>query len=260
MSVQASDVRVHDVRLRVQRSGKGPTLLFLHGAGGASRWLPFFERLAADFEVVVPDHPGFGQSDDPEWIRNVPDIAMLYLELFEHLGLERVALVGHSIGGWIAAEIAVRDCSRIGSLTLLAPAGIRLKGVPPGDAFIWNAEEAVRNLYADQRFADEQLAQPPAGEEIDRLLKNRFSFAKLAWQPRLFNPDLEKWLRRVKVPSQVIWGDSDKIIPPQYAALWQERLPDARVECLSQCGHLPHVERADEVAQIVKSFAKGGRA
>lgn len=250
------ELTVDGVKLHVQRKGRGRPMLFLHGAGGVPRWLPFFDELAAQFDLIVPDHPGFGSSEDPGWIRSVRDLALFYLDLVDALELEKVHVVGHSIGGWIAAQAAVYDCSRFASLTLIAPAGLRLRGVPMGDPFFWPAEQAVRNLYFDQRFADEQLAQPPSAEELDRVLKNRFAFARLAWQPRLFDPELEKWLRRAKLPAQVLWGEADKLIPAQYAELWMERLPRASAKRIADAGHLPHVERPLEVARLVKELAK----
>jgi pimeloyl-ACP methyl ester carboxylesterase len=256
ISESEMQLKVDGVELHLQRQGSGQPLLFLHGAGGVPRWLPFFDALTAQFEVIVPDHPGFGASEDPDWMRSVRDLGLFYLDVMNVLGLEKVHVVGHSMGGWIAAQAAVYDCAGFASLTLIAPAGLRLKGAQMGDPFLWGAEEAVRNLYFDQRFADEVLAQPPSGEELDRLLKNRFTFAKLAWQPRLFDPDLEKWLRRVQVPAQVIWGSHDKLIPPQYAELWAQRLPQAEAKRIADAGHLPHVERPHEVARLVRELAQ----
>ena len=92
---------------------------------------------------------------------------------------------------------------------------------------------------------------------MDVMLKNRFTVAKLGWQPRWFNPDLEKWLHRIKLPALVVWGDDDKIMPPAYAALWHERLPDARLVMVEGCGHLPHVEHARIVARHVEKFLEG---
>lgn len=257
MPAQASTVKVGDVSIRLYRAGKGEPVLFLHGAAGLAQWLPFFDALADGYELLVPEHPGFGASDDPDFIRSVPDMAMFYLDFLEATGLERVHLVGHSLGGWIAAEILVRDRARFRSLGLIAPAGIRVEGVPAGDTFIWGHEEAMRNLFHNQAFAERLLALQPTEEQMDILLKNRFTATKLGWQPRWFNPDLEKWLHRIKLPALLVWGDDDKVMPPQYAALWRERLPDARLVMIEESGHLPHVEKADLVGRHMRDFLKG---
>jgi pimeloyl-ACP methyl ester carboxylesterase len=251
---EETELRVRDVRIRLRRAGRGPKVLFLHGAGGVPQWLPFFDMLAERHELLVPEHPGFGGSDDPAWIRSVPDLAMFYLDLIEQAGLDSIHLIGNSLGGWLAAEMLVRDRARCKSLVQLAPAGIRVKGVPCGDNFIWGPEEAVRNLYCDQAFADRILALTPDAAQMDLLLKNRFTVAKLGWQPRWFDPDLEKWLHRIKLPALVVWGEDDRIMPPAFAALWRERLPDARLVMLPRCGHLPHVEHAAEVARLIGAF------
>jgi pimeloyl-ACP methyl ester carboxylesterase len=129
--------------------------------------------------------------------------------------------------------------------------------VPCGDNFIWGPEEAVRNLYHDQSFADRILALTPTEAQMDVMLRNRFTVAKLGWQPRWFNPDLEKWLHRIKLPALVVWGDDDKIMPPSNAALWRERLPDARLVMVESCGHLPHVEQPAIVARQILDFLEG---
>ena len=257
MPAQTSELKVRDVAVKLQRAGRGPTVLFLHGAGGVPQWLPFFDMLGEKYEVLVPEHPGFGGSDNPGWIRSIADLAMFYLDLIEEAGLERIHLIGNSLGGWLAAEILVRDRARFNSLVQLAPAGIRVKGVPGGDNFIWGPEEALRNLYHDQSFADRILALKPTEAQLDVMLRNRFTVAKLGWQPRWFDPDLEKWLHRIKLPALVVWGEEDKIMPPAYAALWRERLPDARLVMLENCGHLPHVEHAEPVAREVCAFIEG---
>jgi len=115
----------------------------------------------------------------------------------------------------------------------------------------------VRNLYHDQTFADRILALTPDEAQMDLMLKNRFTVAKLGWQPRWFNPDLEKWLHRIKLPSLIVWGDDDKIMPPANAALWCDRLRDARLVMIESCGHLPHVEHAPLVAGHVLDFLEG---
>ena len=253
---EISKILVGDVGLRIHKDGAGERVLFLHGAGGFPGWLPFFAALCEQFEVIAPDHPGFGASDDPAWIRNVSDLALFYLDLLEGSGWSGVHLMGHSLGGWIAAEIAIRNVSRIKSLTLIAPAGIRVKGLPAGDNFIWAPDEVIRNLYFDQNIAELLLSQPLNEEQMEIALRNRFAGAKYGWQPRWFDPDLEKWLHRAKVPAHIVWGDSDKLFPAAYGAAWRDRLPDARLTVVERCGHAPHVEKPAEVSRSILEFLK----
>jgi pimeloyl-ACP methyl ester carboxylesterase len=240
--------RVRDVSVRLMRGGSGPPVLFLHGANGWPQWGPFFEKLAEKCDVRVPEHPGFGTSDDPSWLRNVADLAMYYLDFLDGLGESKVHLIGHSLGGWTAAELAVRNSARLASLTLLAPAGLRVKGIASGDNFIWAPDEALRNVYYDQAIAKRILALPVSDEAADIALTNRFAAAKFGWEPRWFNPSLERWLHRVSVPALVLWGAEDKLFPKEYAARWGERIPQAKVEIIPQCGHVPIVEKADVAA------------
>ena len=257
MPAKEEQFRTHDASVRLLRGGAGAPLLYLHGAVGLPGWLPFFEQLAERHEVLVPEHPGFGKSDNPAWIRNVPDLAMYYLDFLDGLRLEKVHLVGHSLGGWIAAELAIRNCSKVASLSLIAPAGIRMRGVPIGDNFIWSPEETVRNLVHDQSLAEEMLARPISEEEAELQLTNRFMAAKLGWEPRWFNPVLERWLHRIQVPTLVAWGVEDKFLPSRYAELWHEKVPQAAVELIPECGHLPHIEKPDVLARSIISFVGG---
>jgi len=259
MTAQEQTHKVRDITVRLWRDGGGAALVYLHGSAGYPGWLPFFARLAEKFEVVVPEHPGFGKSDNPAWVRNVGDVAMYYLDFLDGLAAQRVHLVGHSLGGWIAAELAVRNCSRLATLTLIAPAGIRVKGVPSGDNFIWSPEEAIRNLYYDQSFAEQRLAQVPSEEEADLLLTNRFMAAKLGWEPRWFNPGLERWLHRITVPTLVLWGAEDKYLPSRYAQAWGAQVPDVMVDMIPECGHMPLVEKAEATADKILGFLAGRR-
>ncbi len=257
MPVQEQVHKTRDVNVRLLRGGRGRTVLFLHGAGGFPGWIPFLDQLSTRYDVLVPEHPGFGDSDHPPFIRNVSDVAMYYLDFLDGLEARQVHLVGHSLGGWIAAELAVRNSTRLASLSLIAPAGIRVKGVPPGDNFIWSPEETARNLYHDQSFAEQILARIPSEQEAELALKNRFMAAKLGWEPRWFNPALERWLHRVNVPALILWGENDKLLPSRYATLWSERIPAAKIDLIPQCGHLPQVEKAELTACKIIEFIAG---
>jgi pimeloyl-ACP methyl ester carboxylesterase len=255
--VRRSIEQIAGCSVSVQRGGAGQPLLFLHGARGAGRWLPFMEALSQNFEVIVPEHPGFGQSQTPSWLDNIGDLAYFYLDFIEELRLEQVHLVGASLGGWIAAEVAVRNQRSLRTLTLVAPAGIHVPGVQKGDIFLWSAQELAHNLFYDQKLAEAMLREEPSQEELDIQLKNRLTTAKLTWQPRLYNPHLAKWLHRVTLPTLILWGAEDKLIPPQYGPAFRDLIPNARLEILPNCGHLPQVEKMADFVGTVTRFLQG---
>jgi pimeloyl-ACP methyl ester carboxylesterase len=251
--------KVGEIKVRMMRRGSGPPLVFLHGANGLPVWLPMFDLLSKEFEVIVPEHPGFGASDNPPWIRNIGDLAMYYLDFLDGLGPYRVHLVGASLGGWTAAEIAVRNCTRLASLSLQCPAGLRVKGIPSGDLFIWDAEETVHNIYHDQSIADRLLAIPVSDEQADLALTNRFAAAKFGWEPRWFNPSLERWLHRISVPTLILWGQNDKVFPSEWAARWGECIPASRVEIIPECGHGIAIEKPERAAKEITRLMAGTR-
>lgn len=242
--------------IEILRGGSGPGLLFLHGAGGASDWAPYMDRLAERFAVAVPSHPGFGRSDTPAWLDGMSDLAFFYLDAIETLGLDDLHVVGNSLGGWLACEIAVRSTARIQSLTLVSAAGIPVDGVPMGDLFLWNPEERVRNLFHDQSIAEARLALAPSQEEADIALKNFFATSRLAWSPRFCNPDLVKWLHRIRIPTMILWGADDKIFPPAYGEAFAALIPGSKLRIVPECGHLPHQEKTDAFLDAVTAIAE----
>jgi len=179
-----SFVELNGCRTHLRRAGKGKPLLFLHGASGAPVIMPFMRTLAESFDVLVTEHPGYGRSGEPEWLENIHDVAYFYLDFLKHLDLSEVVLVGSSMGGWMAAEIAVRDTSRLKSVVLVGPAGLSAPGVLPADIFLMPPEDMVRALFVDQKLAEARLAEPVTPESIDAALKNRHTTARLAWEPR----------------------------------------------------------------------------
>lgn len=252
--------QVAGCRVSMLRGGVGDPLLFLHGGEGAGRWLPFMGLLADKFEVIVPEHPGFGLSETPAWLDNICDVAYFYLDFIDALKLKNIHLVGNSLGGWIASEIAVRDQHPFRTVALVAPAGIRVDGTLPADIFLWSREELTRNLFYNQDLAETALNAPMSEEEQNVQLRNSITMAKLAWQPRLNSPDLKKWLHRIHVPTLIVWGDSDRLIPPAYGPAFQSLIPGSRLEVIPQCGHLPHVERTAEFVSALTNFIEADRS
>ena len=251
MSFEQSFLEVDGCRVNLRRGGRGQPLLFLHGASGAPVILPFMEKLARRFDVLVPEHPGYGQSDEPEWLDNIHDLAYFYLDLLERLELREVMLVGNSMGGWIAMEIAVRDTSRLKSLVLVSPAGIRAPGVQPADIFLMPDEQLVRSLFHDPKLAEARLAAPVTPEALDVALKNKHTTARLAWEPRLHDPFLPKWLHRIDVPVKIIWGREDRILPLGFLDEYKRLFPGAEIHVIDGAGHLPHAEKPDLFVELV---------
>jgi len=244
-------VQVDGCKTHLRRGGSGAPLLYLHGASGAPAILPFMEKLAARFEVLLPEHPGFGLSEEPEWLENIHDLAYFYLDFLKQLDLNGVTLVGGSLGGWIALELAVRDASRIKSLVLVGPAGISASGVQPADTFLMSSEELTRNLFFDQKIAEQRLAAPVTPEAIDLELKNRHTTARLGWEPRMHDPFLPKWLHRIEVPVRIVWGKEDRILPVAFAQEFKRLMPKAELHIVEGAGHLPQAEKPDLFCEIV---------
>src|ERR1041384_5183391 len=169
----ATKVSVRGCGIAMRRAGTGRPLLYLHGASDPGQWLPFLADLAARHDVLAPEHPGFGASDTPDWLDSIQDLARFYLDLLDQLDLKHVDLVGHSLGGWSAAELAVRNTRRLSSLTLVDSAGIHVPGVPQVDTFLLNDEQLVRNLFDDPKLIEAMVAQTKRPELEDVTLKNR---------------------------------------------------------------------------------------
>jgi pimeloyl-ACP methyl ester carboxylesterase len=218
------------------------------------------DALAQRFDVIAPEHPGFGTSDTPEWLDTVGDLAYFYLDFIRHFGLDGINLVGHSLGGWIAAELAVRDCHSLSSLTLVAPAGIRVNGVPRVDIFLLMPDELMRHLFHDPKLIEAALARKPSAEEVEAQIKGLETLARLAWEPRLFNPHLSKWLHRITVPTLILWGENDRLVPPAYGPAFAEVIPGARLETIKSCGHLPNIEKPEEFVAKINAFIDGTRS
>jgi pimeloyl-ACP methyl ester carboxylesterase len=248
VSFTTSFVEVDGCKTHLRRAGKGEPLLFLHGASGAPAIMPFMEKLAQRFDVLVPEHPGWGKSDEPEWLENIHDVAFFYLDFLKHLNLRNVTVVGSSMGGWIAMEMAVRDTSRLKSLVLVSPAGVAAPGVLPADIFLLSPEELIRNLFVDEKLIQARLAAPV---DVDETLKNRHTVARLAWEPRLHDPHLPKWLHRIDVPVKIVWGRQDRILPIGMMDELVRLMPKAKTLVLDNCGHLPHAEKVDEFVEFV---------
>jgi pimeloyl-ACP methyl ester carboxylesterase len=252
-------ISVRGCNIKLMRGGSGPPLLFLHGASGAGAWLPFMQALAARFDVLVPQHPGFNDSDTPDWLDTVHDLAYFYLDVLEQLDLDRVHLVGGSLGGWIAAELAIRDTYRLSSLTLVGAAGIHVPGAKQVDLFLGSDEQRIRDFFYDPACAEEMIARVLRPEFEDANMKNRIATAKLAWQPRAYDPHLRKWLHRIDVPTLIVWGANDRVFPMEYAYVYQQLIPGSKAVIIPECGHIPQAEKPAAFVAELTDFIDGMR-
>ena len=239
-------------RAPVLRAGAGPSLLLLHGEEGFAALRPLISQLAPDFSVIAPIHPGFGGDPAPDWLERVSDAAMYYLDFCDAIDLRDLHLVGASMGGWIAADLATRSTARLASLSLIAPAGLHVAGATGIDPFLMLDDAASRAMFHDPAVADAALAQV-TGDDEDIRLQERVTIARLGWAPRLHDPALRKWLHRIDVPTLLLWGAQDRLFPPAYATAWQNLLPRARLHLLDACGHLPHVEQTAAAAAALRT-------
>jgi pimeloyl-ACP methyl ester carboxylesterase len=168
-------------------------------------------------------------------------------------------VVGHCVGGWLAMEVAIRSTARLGSLTLVDSAGLRLEGVPRADMFICGPDELAGLLFAGDGLAWMQAWQAsPAQQDIYE--RNRAAAAKFSWHPRLCNPKLSRWLHRIDVPTHVIWGEQDKVLPQAYGSGLKKRIAGATMTSIPGCGHMPNIERPAEFAAAVAQFIRRAAA
>lgn len=254
MSPRIETINLCAVETPVATSGSGPIILVLQGANNVEGWLPLYDELAKNFTVILPTHPGYTGTGPAPWLDSVSDLANYYLDFLDARQLSNVHLLGLSLGGWIAADLATRDSSRLASLSLVSSPGIYLPGCEPLDIFLRSDAQFMDDLFfaPDAAAAAKQIALDPSRE--DDLLNNKVATAKLTWAPRLYDPNLRKWLHRIKAPTQIVWGEQDRILPCAYAHEWASLIPRSIVTLIPECGHVPQVETPEKLASILRNF------
>jgi pimeloyl-ACP methyl ester carboxylesterase len=238
------------------RAGSGEPVLFLHAAGGAGTWPEFHALMSEHFDVIAPDHPGFGKSDDFDALTSIDDLVYHYLDVIDALRLDRPHVVGASFGGWIAAELAVHSPQLIGSLTLLSAAGLRVEGHPVADIFLMPPPRLVETLFHTPP-PPPPAPDPGAPLDLDAILaayRDATAVARFGWVPYLHDPKLERRLRRITAPTLVAAPDDDRLIPVAHAHRYAERIPGASLAMVPDCGHAMYFEKPAEFAALVTTF------
>jgi pimeloyl-ACP methyl ester carboxylesterase len=249
-------ISIAGVSLELEERGEGQPLLFLHPGEGLEPRREWLDLLARRYRVIAPCHPGWGTSALPTWLSTVDDLAYLYLDLAATLRLEKAVLVGACFGGWIAAEMAVRDTRRFAKLVLVDPLGIKVGGVLDRDIADMHAiprEEYMRLAWADPANGGRDLMQLPE-TELAAIARGREALALFGWKPYMHNPRLKRWLHRINLPTLLLWGERDGIVSTSYGEAWRAEIPGARLEIIPNAGHFPQWEQPRDFADRLSRF------
>jgi len=242
-------------------AGRGRPLVFLHGAGG-NQPLPLFDTLAENFQVIAPWHPGWGTDspDDLQHLDDVIDLALYYQDFFDALGLDRPVLVGHSLGGMVAAEVAAFCSPCVSRLVLIAPIGLWREDAPIPDIFTMSPQALAPLVWADPQSpaAQAMQVQPDSQEEMARRMLERAQALAAAGKFIWPIPDkgLKKRIHRIKTPTLLLWGEQDKLAPAIYAQDFQEKIPGSQLVTIPNASHMVMIEQQNRVATEIVKFAR----
>ena len=248
-TIEAAGTKIH-----VSRAGRGRPLLVLHHETGTLDRLPFYDALAAQYDVLVPHHPGYSRSPRPDWMRSVRDIAVIYRGLLGELKVAKPALVGLGFGGWIAAEMASMAPADLSHLVLVGAMGIK---PPHGDILdlaVTGYIDYARAGFHDQKAFDRVYGAEPPIDQLEMWDICREMSFRIAWKPYMYSQTLPHLLGSVRVPALVVWGDDDKVVPQSAAGADAKALPHAKLEPVTASGHCVDMEQPEALAKLVTNF------
>jgi pimeloyl-ACP methyl ester carboxylesterase len=258
MPTTESAIKIGGMSLALERRGHGEPLLLLYGEEALETEAAFVDELAKKYEVLIPSPPGFGTSERPDWISSVDDISYIYLDLVERLGIKNAPVVGFSFGGWLAAEMAVKDDSFVSRLVLVAPYGIKAGGPLDRDiADFWSLHpsEVLKRKWHDVEKGKRDFPAMPE-EKLTIVARNTESLARFCWDPYMHNPKLKHRLHRITVPTRVIWGEHDGIVSPAYGKAYADLIPGAVLQVIPGAGHFPHLEQPELFMTALREFLR----
>jgi pimeloyl-ACP methyl ester carboxylesterase len=252
---QDCSVQVAGLNIRYWEGGTGEPLLVVHHDIGTTGWNPFYDALAGRFRVLVPELPGYGKSDRPAWARHPRDMALILGLMLDQLGIDSAVLVGLGFGGWIAAEMAVMNQRRFRRLVLAGAMGLK-----PSEGEILDQMMIDFQDYVEAGCADKDAFVRVFGEEVSpeqRLVWDyaREMTARLAWKPYMFSQQLPHLLGGVEIPTLVVWGRENRVVPLVCGESYARALPNARLEVVENAGLWLDLEQPEKLAALVTSFA-----
>jgi pimeloyl-ACP methyl ester carboxylesterase len=250
---------INGTRIDMIERGQGRPLLFLHAENGIEPAAAAIEELAKSAHVIAPTHPGFGRSELPKGMRTVDDLSYFYLDLLDQLDLRDLAVVGVSLGAWLAAEIAVKSTARFSRLVMANAVGVKVGDRETRD--IVDIFALTENEYLDIAYCDpnagrrDYKALPEA--EVLAAARAREATGRFAWNPYFHDPRLKSRLHRIRIPTLFLWGDRDRMLSEAYGRAYCAMLPGARFEPIERAGHFPHQEQPKIFAEKVLAFLVG---
>jgi pimeloyl-ACP methyl ester carboxylesterase len=256
MQINDLDIAGTTTPVSYTERGEGHTFLVLHGGGGPQTVTGFADLLAAEHpaHVITPIHPGFGGTPRPDAFTSIGQLAQLYVALLDRLNLNDVTVVGNSIGGWIAAEMALLETTRISSIELVDAVGIEVPGHPVVDFFALTFPEvAQRSYYEPDRFLIDPSTMTAQQQAV--MAGNRAALSVYAGDTSMMDLTLRERLSAVALPIRVIWGDHDRIADPDYGRAYANAIPNAEFILLTETGHMPQLETPKRLVPAVWDFA-----
>src|SRR5215831_2770183 len=253
-------VEVAQSRLYLLKGGTGLPLLVLHGVEGHEGWLAFHEALADHATVYVPSHPGYGHTERPSWMESIAHQAVFYHWFLQEAGLQAVDLVGLGVGGWIAAQMAVMCQAPLRHLVLVDAAGIRPRQGDVVDIFVIPWREVVERSFYDAPHCSEYqriYGAAPIQEFGGLREAGRSMSTRMCYRPYMQDPALLPMLGKIRVPTLIAWGAQDQIMPIECGHLYQQAIPGATLRVIERCGHWPHFEQPQALAEIIREFVSG---
>jgi pimeloyl-ACP methyl ester carboxylesterase len=244
-----------DLGLKIEQAGTGRTVLLLHGGAGPMSVSAFSGDLAQFKHVITPIHPGFAGTKRPDHMDRVKELARTYVTLIERARLHDVLVIGFSIGGWIAAEMATLRPAGVAGFVLVDAAGITVPGQSVLDVFSIAPNEIANFSY----HTPEKYRIDPSKMTEQQAAGMKANFATLAVYGRAQNmqdPDLRDRLASVKTPAMVVWGESDRVVTPDYGRAYAAAFPNGRFELIPECGHMPQIEQPQRLRQLIREFER----
>ena len=258
-SADKSTLAVGDTQVEMFSGGSGPDLLYLHGAGGNPGWQSYHEELSRTHKVYVPSLPGFNGTPRPGWLSTITDMAHFMHSVAHSLGLGQHVLVGSSMGGWVAAEMAAMSHHQLTGLVLVGPVGVKPQKGEIAEVFMVGADTRAKLMFHDtsQVANYDEYVRELTQEEANTDHSNREMASRLCWRPYMHNPSLLHYLNKVATPALIIWGRQDAIVPVECGELYRQALGNATLKVIDNCGHSPQIEKPQEFQTILGEFLGG---